>query len=66
LFFSQRGIVIIKAINSSFRILKDILYILGLGISLISIRRLYKNSLKGSFNLKNIYFYKNNKLVIYI
>jgi hypothetical protein len=42
------------------------LYILGLGVSLIFIRRLYKNSLKGSFDLKNMYFSKNNKLVVYI
>jgi hypothetical protein len=41
------------------------LYMLGLRVSLISIRQLYKNSLKGLFNYKSIYFNNNNKVVIY-
>jgi hypothetical protein len=56
---------VIKAIDSSSKILRDILYVLGLGVSLISTRRLCKNSLKGSFDLKNMYFCKNNKLAVY-
>jgi hypothetical protein len=65
LFSSQRGTVVIKAIDGSSRILRDVLYVLGLGVSLISARRLCKNSLKGSFDLKNMYFCKNNKLAVY-
>jgi hypothetical protein len=56
---------VIKAIDSSSRILRDVLYVLGLGVSLISARRLCKNSLKGSFDLKNIYFSKKDKLIVY-
>jgi hypothetical protein len=65
LFSSQRGTVVIKAIDGSSKILRDVLYVLGLGVSLISARRLCKNGLKGSFDSKNIYFCKNDKLTVY-
>jgi hypothetical protein len=56
---------VIEAKDSSSIRLKDVLYIPGLRVSLISARRLCKNSLKGLFDYKSIYFNNNNKVVIY-
>ena len=47
-------------------LLKNILYILGLRVNLISIRRLYKDGIEGHFNTKDIYFKKDNKRLIYV
>jgi hypothetical protein len=45
-------------------LLANILFVLYLGTNLLSIRKIYKNSLKGTFNNKKIYFKKDNKIVI--
>jgi hypothetical protein len=46
-------------------ILKNVLYILRLGVNLISSRRIYKTrNLKGSFDLESIYFKLGKKRVI--
>jgi hypothetical protein len=56
---------VIEAKDSSSARLEDMLYVPGLRVSLISIRRLCKNSLKGLFDYKSMYFNNNNKVVIY-
>ena len=52
--------------DSSSYLLKDTLLVLRLRINLILARYLYKNRIKGYFNTKNIYFKKDNKILIYI
>ena len=51
--------------DSSSYLLKNTLLVLKLGINLILARHLYKDRIKGHFNTKNIYFKKDNKILIY-
>ena len=51
--------------DSSSCLLKNTLLVLKLGINLISARRLCKDRIKGHFNTKNIYFKKDNKILIH-
>ena len=51
--------------NSSY-LLKNTSLVLKFRINLILVRYLYKNKIKGYFNTKNIYFKKDNKILIYI
>jgi hypothetical protein len=46
-------------------LLKDTLLVPNLRINLISARRLCKDRIKGHFNAENIYFKKDNKILIY-
>ena len=52
--------------NSSSYLVKNTLLVLKLKINLILVRYLYKNKIKEYFNTKNIYFKKDNKILIYI
>ena len=52
--------------DSSSCLLKDTLLVLRLRINLILARYLYKNRIKEYFNIKNIYFKKGNKILIYM
>jgi len=51
--------------DSSSYLLKNTLLVLKLGINLILARYLCKDRIKGYFNAKNIYFKKDNKILIY-
>ena len=51
--------------DSSSYLLKNTLLVLKLGINLILARRLCKDRIKGYFNTKNIYFKKDNKILIH-
>ena len=51
--------------DSSSYLLKNTLLVLKLGINLILARRLCKDRIKGHFNTKNIYFKKDNKILIH-
>ena len=51
--------------DSSSYLLKNTLLVLKLGINLILARRLCKDRIKGHFNAKNMYFKKDNKILIY-
>ena len=55
----------VVAEDSSSCLLKNTLLVLKLGINLISARRLCKDRIKGHFNAKNMYFKKDNKILIY-
>ena len=55
----------VVAEDSSSYLLKNTLLVLKLGINLISARRLCKDRIKGHFNAKNIYFKKDNKILIH-
>ena len=56
--------VVVK--DSSSYLFKNTLLVPNLGINLILVRRLCKNRIKRHFNTKNIYFKKDNKILIYI
>ena len=51
--------------DSSSYLLKNTLLVLKLGIKLILARRLCKDRIKGHFNAKNMYFKKDNKILIH-
>jgi len=51
--------------DSSSCLLKNTLLVLKLGINLILARHLCKDRIKGHFNTKNIYFKKDNKILIH-
>ena len=51
--------------DSSSYLLKNTLLVLKLGINLILARHLCKDRIKGHFNAKNMYFKKDNKILIY-
>jgi hypothetical protein len=56
----------VVAEDSSSCLLKNTLLVLKLRINLILARQLYKDRIKGHFDTKNIYFKKDNKILIYI
>ena len=45
-------------------LLLNVLYILELGINLISIRRLYQSRLSSNFNSRKIYFKDSKKTIV--
>ena len=55
----------VVAEDGSSYLLKNTLLVLKLGINLILARRLCKDRIKGHFNTKNMYFKKDNKILIY-
>ena len=55
----------VVAEDGSSYLLKNTLLVLKLGINLILARRLCKDRIKGHFNTKNIYFKKDNKILIH-
>ena len=50
--------------DSSRGLLRDVLYVPGLSINLLSVRRIYNTRLKGRLDSTRIYFKKNKKKVI--
>ena len=59
------GIAKVVAEDSSSYLLKNTLLVLKLGINLILARHLCKDRIKGHFNTKNMYFKKDNKILIH-
>ena len=59
------GTAKVIAEDGSSCLLKNTLLVLKLGINLISARRLCKDRIKGHFNAKNMYFKKDNKILIH-
>jgi len=55
----------VVAEDSSSYLLKNTLLVLKLGINLILARCLCKDRIKGYFNTKNMYFKKDNKILIH-
>jgi len=55
----------VVAEDSSSCLLKNTLLVLKLGINLILARHLCKDRIKGHFNAKNMYFKKDNKILIH-
>ena len=64
LYSRQKGIALVSKINNSLYYLENILYILKLGVNLISAKKLYKSGYKGAFNEENIWITKGNKNII--
>src|SRR5450631_3481478 len=46
-------------------LLRNTLFVLGLGVNLISVRRLCKDRIEGYFNVTDMYFKKDKKRLIY-
>ena len=65
LIVNKYGIAKVVTRDSSSYLLRNIFFVPNLRINLISIRRLYKDRIKGYFNNKNIYFKKDRKTLIY-
>ena len=59
------GTAKVIAEDSSSCLLKNTLLVLKLGINLILARHLCKDRIKGHFNTKNMYFKKDNKILIH-
>ena len=53
-----------RALDRTLILILNYLFILDLGISLLSIRRLYKASLKGEIDYKKLYLRCRKKIVI--
>ena len=56
LYSTQRGTIRIRDISRSQIKLKDVLYVLELGVNLLSRRKLCKEGLTGHFNDKKMYY----------
>jgi hypothetical protein len=66
LLVKYKGSVKLQCVDGSLIILKDILYILRLGINLVLVRKLCQVELKGSFNKNYMYFKQGPKTVVTI
>ena len=64
LYSCQRGIAEVVYQDSSSALIKNTLLVPKLSVNLVSIKRLCRNRLMGSFNDKNIYFNNSYKVVI--
>jgi hypothetical protein len=64
IYIDYKGIVELVCKDGSSLLLQDTLYIPGLGVNLVSARKICQASLKGSFNENTIYFIQGNKKVI--
>jgi len=56
LYLTQRGTIRIRDNSGSQIKLKNVLYVLGLGVNLLSGRKLCKEGLTGYFNNKKMYY----------
>jgi Reverse transcriptase (RNA-dependent DNA polymerase)/gag-polypeptide of LTR copia-type len=65
LFSDQCGTARVVAENGSVCLLKNTLLVPRLGVNLISARRLCKDGIEGHFDAKNMYFKKNNEILIH-
>jgi hypothetical protein len=59
----EKGTAVMKCQDGTQAILLDVLYVPGLGINLLSARRLYQKGLKGSFD-ENYMYFKDGKNII--
>jgi hypothetical protein len=64
LFSNYHGIARVVTEDGLSCLLKNTLLVLKLDINLISARRLYKDRIKGRFDTENIYFKRDNKIII--
>ena len=53
-----------RALDETLILISNYLFILDLGISLLSIRRLYKANLKGEIDYKKLYLRCRKKIII--
>jgi len=54
----------LQCIDGSSMVLRDVLYVLKIGVNLVSARRLCQVGLKGSFNDSHKYFKQDNNKVV--
>ena len=64
MFIDFKGTVQVVCQDGSLILLLDVLFVLGLGVNLLSAQRVCQNGLKGTFNQKEIYFSLNKKKII--
>jgi hypothetical protein len=64
MYTDHKGIAELVCEDSSSLLLQDTLYIPGLGVNLVSARKICQAGLKGSFNENTMYFKRGNKKVI--
>jgi hypothetical protein len=64
IYTDYKGIAELVYKDSSSLLLQDTLYIPGLGVNLVLVRKIYQASLKGLFNKNTIHFTQGNKKVI--
>jgi hypothetical protein len=60
----QKGTIEVYALNKTIMLISNCLFILDLGISLLSIRRLCEVGLKGEIDYKKLYLKRGTKIVI--
>ncbi|KAF7565152.1 hypothetical protein PtrM4_045860 [Pyrenophora tritici-repentis] len=61
---TQRGTVMMKALDGTTGLLRKVLYVPKLGVNLIAARRLCREGLQGIFDDKNMYFKDKSRIAV--